>query len=667
MLLSRIGGATRKIKMNPKILENAVKAGIFAALLTPFAVNMDLYFPFVASKGLWFMACAQLAFFSWLILAWHWKNYRPDFKNPVILAVLAYLGILFLSAILGANFSASFWSTFERMGGVLMFCHLTGFMIAAVSVLNSRDWRNVFFASIGAAAIVGLRALFDQSSAARGGGFLGNDSFLGTYLLFNVFIALYLFWEQKNFGKRLEVKLAAIAFCLLAFCLLFQGTQLWAGVASGNFALPENISKDIFGSGARAAKISFLGGLALLGILRLAVCQRRPARIAGIALLCAAIFGGAAGIFLAIVPKTAVHEKMIANFSQGTVYGRIMVWQTAGKGFLERPLLGWGPENFYLTFARHYNPCFGSAECAGEVWYDRAHNIVMDVLVETGAIGLASYVLIFVAALFVLWKGYFAAKFGFAAAQVFTAPLAAYFVQNLTVFDMPASYLMFFLCLGFIAHIHRQIQSEEKVLPRLLDSRAVVLISIVAAACLYVFVLAPLSSAAGAVKASKEPFLSPQKLDLYRAALAASPMGDGQMRLFFSRQWREVLDNKENVSKFDPEEVEEHFVFFAEMMEKSVGDSFLDFRACLELGRLYRQWSVFDRAKIAPAAMTLKQARSLSPRNQQPYWELAQIKLYEKDIDGAMELVQQALELYPANVQAQKIVEEIEKISAAKE
>ena len=661
MLLSRIGGANLKIEMNPKILENAVKAGIFAALLTPFAVNMDLYFPFVASKGLSFMACAQLAFFPWLILAWHWKNYRPDFKNPVILAVLAYLGVLFLSAILGANFSASFWSTFERMGGVLMFCHLTGFMIAAVSVLSSRDWRNVFFASTAAAAIVGLRALFDQSSAARGGGFLGNDSFLGTYLLFNVFIALYLFWEQKNFGKRLGARLSAAAFCLLAFCLLFQGTQLWAGFVLGNFAFPENILKDIFGSGARAAKISFLGGLALLGILRLAVYQKRIAINFARGIVFFAV--GVLAIALLLIGNLgSVKQIFIDNFGQTTIGSRVAVWEIAWVGFLERPILGWGPENFHLAFARHYNPCLGSAECGSAIWYDRAHNIVMDVLVETGAIGLASYVLIFVAALFVLWKGYFAAKFGFAAAQIFAVLLAAYFVQNLTVFDMPASYLMFFLCLGFIAHIHRQKQSEEKVLPRLLDSRVVVLISIVAAVCLYVFVLAPLSSAAGAVKASKEPFLSPRKLDLYRAALAASPMGDGQMRLFFARQWREVLDNKESAAKFSFEQKEEHCAFFAEMMKKSVGDPPLDFRARLELGRLYRQWSVFDRAKIAPAVMMLEQARSLSPRNQQPYWELAQIKLYEKDIDGAMELAQQALELYPANAQAQKIVEEIQKI-----
>ena len=284
------------------------KIGIFAALLTPVIVDFDLYFPFVASKGLWFMACAQLAFFSWLVLAWRWRHYRPNFKNPVVAAVFAYLGVLFLSAILGADFSASFWSTFERMGGVLMFCHLAGFMVSAALVLEPRDWRNVFFASVAVALAVGLRALFDQSAAARGGGFLGNDSFLGTYLLFNIFIALYLFWSGKNAGAGRGAAAAGIVFAALAFCLLVQGTQLWAGIISGGFALPEaGIIKDIFNSGARAAKISFLGGLALAGIVWLAMHKKRIFKIIGCFLAAAGMMASLAFLLFAITPGNLIH------------------------------------------------------------------------------------------------------------------------------------------------------------------------------------------------------------------------------------------------------------------------------------------------------------------------------------------------------------------------
>ncbi len=643
------------------------KIGIFAALLTPVIVDFDLYFPFVASKGLWFMACAQLAFFSWLVLVWHWPRYRPNFKNPVIAAVLAYLAVLFLSAILGADFSASFWSTFERMGGVLMFCHLAGFMVAAVSVPGPRDWRNVFFASVAVALAVGLRALFDQSAAARNGGFLGNDSFLGTYLLFNVFIALYLFWSEKNAGAGRGAAAAGIAFAALAFCLLVQGTQLWAGVVAQKFALPETgIIKDIFNSGARAAKISFLGGLALAGIVWLAMHKKRTFKIIGCSLAAAGITASLAFLFFAIKPGNAVHEQMAEKFGESTIGSRLAVWEIAWRGFSERPVFGWGPENFGLVFARHYNPCLGSSACGGAIWYDRAHNIVFDTLAETGIAGLAAYLAIFAAALFVLWQNR-RRQNGIAAAAVFPALFAAYFVQNLTVFDMPASHLMLFLCLGFIAANFNQDAEMAKVFPRPLDGRILAPIIIAAVICFSAFVLSPWSAAAGAISASREPFFSAAKLDLHQRALAASPLGIRQIRLFFSRQWLNVSENGEFIEKarrgeISAGEINRNFEFFVRELEKSSVAGEFDFASRLELGRLYCRWSAFDRGKIAAAEETLEEARALSPRNQQPYWELAQVKLYQKDIAAAEELARQAHDLYPDNAQSRAVLEEVQKI-----
>lgn len=653
--------------MNPNILVNLVKTGMLAALLTPMVFDLDLYFPFVSSKGLWFMACAQLAFFSWLILAWHWKSYRPNFKNPVIIAALVYLGILSLSAVLGANFSASFWSTFERMGGVLMFFHLTGFMIAAACVLEARDWRNMFFASIILAAAVGLRALFDQSAAARGGGFLGNDSFLGTYLLFNIFIALYLFWSEKNSGGGRAAKIAGITFAALAFCLLLQGTRLWAGIIAGGFALPEvGLIKDIFNSGARAAKISFLGGLILAGIFYLATSRGRIFRIAGRFSMAAGIVAAIALLFFAASSGNMIYERMAKEFGEGTVRGRLVVWEIGWRGFLERPILGWGPENFGLVFARHYNPCVSSPECSGEAWFDRAHNIIVDTMVETGTAGLIAYLALFGAAIFALWKNYRQDCGELAAAAVFSALFAAYFVQNLTVFDMPASHMMLFLCLGFIAgRSNRENKRSNIFLPP--DKRIIAGIAVAAAICFLAFVLLPWSAANRAIRASKEPFFSANKLTLYQNALELSPLGKRQMRLFFARQWLQVAEDKEMIEKIRSgeiatEEIDRYFDFFTIELKKSNVACGLDFTSRLELGRLYRQWSVFDRQKIPAAIEMLESARSLSPRNQQPYWELAQIKLYQRDIDGAEELARQAHNLYPNNAKSRRVLEEIQKI-----
>ena len=45
---------------------------------------------------------------------------------------------------------------------------------------------------------------------------------------------------------------------------------------------------------------------------------------------------------------------MEKGFSEGTIYGRIVIWKIAWQGFLERPLLGWGPENYSIVFSKYY-------------------------------------------------------------------------------------------------------------------------------------------------------------------------------------------------------------------------------------------------------------------------------------------------------------------------
>ena len=122
----------------------------------------------------------------------------------------------------------------------------------------------------------------------------------------------------------------------------------------------------------------------LAGILRLAIGKDPKAKLFGRGILTILTIGAFLIIFLSILPGNSVSRAMEKGFGEGTVHGRIVVWEIAWKGFLDRPLLGWGPENFGLAFARHYNPCLGSSQCAPEVWFDLAHNIVLDTLTETG-------------------------------------------------------------------------------------------------------------------------------------------------------------------------------------------------------------------------------------------------------------------------------------------
>ncbi|MFA6376852.1 MAG: hypothetical protein WCX69_05645, partial [Candidatus Paceibacterota bacterium] len=246
-------------------MANLIKGFVFAVLAVPFLVNKNIYFPFVGFKSLYFMAVSEAAFFLWIFLVLRWKKYCFNVKKPVVISIIAFLAVSFVAALAGSNFLTSFWSDFERMSGVLMFLHLGAIFAVVLSVFGERDWRWFFSASITVASIIGIEALFNQDPVAHAGGFIGNDSFLGSYIIFNVFIALYLAVSKKWQNSRWLKFLSIAAFVVLSLCLLFEGTQFWASVIGKNPQMPEGgLIKDVIDSGARAAKISFAAGLVLL-------------------------------------------------------------------------------------------------------------------------------------------------------------------------------------------------------------------------------------------------------------------------------------------------------------------------------------------------------------------------------------------------------------------
>ena len=68
------------------------------------------------------------------------------------------------------------------------------------------------------------------------------------------------------------------------------------------------------------------------------------------------------------------------------------MWNMAWQGFKERPLLGWGPENYINVFDRHFDTRYFSPSAGFGAWFDRAHSIYFDYLVETGILGLLSFI-----------------------------------------------------------------------------------------------------------------------------------------------------------------------------------------------------------------------------------------------------------------------------------
>ncbi len=611
-----------------EILLSLIRFFSFLILFTPLILNSKFFFPFVGPKSLYFFAISEIIFFLWLILIFVDSRYRPKF-NSLLLALIIYLFVFVLASIFGVNFSYSFWSKYERMTGILMHLHLFLFFLVLSSTFKEEDFKKFFGFSIFVAILASWIAIANlKNPTMRGGGTIGNESFLGTYLLFNVFFALYLVFKTRDFAKILSI----ISFSILAFSLLLIGVNL------ENLSFSQALSAIFFSQGARAAKLSFYGGLVLLFFLWLIASKRKIFKILGsICLISSLVF--ATFVFYSLLTQPEGFFRKLIEKEVGSFGGRFPVWQGAWQGFLERPLFGWGPENFEFSFVKHYNPCMPTSECGGEIWFDRAHNIIFDTLVSTGILGMISYLLIFAAVFYILWKNFAKKKTDFFAPGIFTSLFVAYFVQNLTVFDMVSSFMVFFLSLAFVASFEKEFGKREI---RKLNPAYLVFVLILFLVSFYEFVILPTLTDGYVILAIREKVGTPERLKYFQKALSTSPMGKFQIRQFFVENEMANL-NFNNLN----DDVKREIDFLIDELKKSIKESPLDFRSLLRLGELYNVYAFFDSSKIKEGEEVLRRAIEISPKNQQGYWSLTQNLLYQGRIDEAIFLAQKAVDLEP--------------------
>ena len=278
--------------------------GTFLILFTPLILDGEGFFPFVGPKSIYFMGLVLIIFTAYLLLISVEPKYRPKL-NILLIAIGLFMVVATISSFLGENLSYSFWSKYERMTGLLMQFHLFAFFIILSSVFKKKEeWFKVFGVSVFAALLVSAISLFlrininligDLGPISMGGATIGNSSFMGTYFLFNIFLALYLFLKTKG---NLKI------YSGISLIVLFSALLV---------------------SDARAAIFSLFGGMALLFLFWLIFCHQKKIRLLGASLL--TIFTISAGYitYLIFQPGSFVHEKIM----QMDFGARFVVWEGA--------------------------------------------------------------------------------------------------------------------------------------------------------------------------------------------------------------------------------------------------------------------------------------------------------------------------------------------------
>ncbi|MCD6550419.1 O-antigen ligase family protein [bacterium] len=624
------------------------KFSVYSLLLTPLIISRNFFFPFVAPKTLYFFGVAEVIIFVYLILAVSFSKYRPKL-NILLVGLSLFLVSMIISTVFGVCPAESFWSKYERMTGLLMWFHLFGLFVATSSVFKKEDWIKVFEVSIIIAAIVGSLAILTAKHIGplakagletRGGGTLGNSSFLASYLLFNAFLGIYLFFE-----------------------LFEQELRILFGIFSAIVII------SLFLSTGRAAAISFVGGLVLLFLLWCIYHRDKKLKIAGISLLiifsCALVLAIYSSLSYAYFgQKNIIQREILDKVSLSISKDRALVWNIGIRALKERPLFGWGPENFNIAFTKYFDPrLFIREEYGNDIWFDRAHNIIVDTLVAMGMVGFLVYLLFFLSVFWILWKKYYRQELDFLTVSLFSVTLLAYFIQNLTVFDMVASYMMFFVVLGFVGSIASQkenIKIEEGDLSfnRIGFMVGFVVFSLALGFSLFYFVIQPARSNMTLIKAVHTED-SKERIDLYKESLSISPMGKFQMRENIASQEMAKYKIRPIVEAIPLEDQKRELTFLAQGLEENIKESPLLFSSYLLLGSVYNIYSRIDYSALKKAEEVLNKAIEISPGNQQAYWALAQTKMFEGKFDEAFLVARKSVLLAPRAEQSNMIMVDV--------
>jgi len=645
-----------------KICLTIIKWGTYLILFTPLIISGKFFFPFVGPKSLYFFGLVEIIFFSYLILILSSPKYRPRL-NILLISIILFVFLSIISSASGVDFFNSFWSKYERMTGLLMWFHLLAFFLVISSVFKKKDWTKIFEVSAMVAILVGIVSLLPRIGiepleksglGTRGGATLGNSSFLATYLLFNAFISLYLFSTALSKKDWIDQIGGWLSFLGRRITIIFYGL---------NFAF---ITFSLFLSTGRAAIISFFIGMLLLFFLKVIFYEKGILRLIAIFLLIIILLSTIGIIFFAVQPQENIVQKFLTDKFSLEATQRTLVWEVGFKGWQEKPWLGWGLENFDRAYFKHFSPEIFLPGHGDDLWYDRAHNIVVDLLVSNGIIGFLSYLGIFAAVFYILWKKYLSQRIEFLSAGIISVLLIAYFLQNLTVFDMVSSLMMFFIILGFVGSITRE---KEEVLEKKVsvpNSFIILIIIIIFIVSFFNFFIQPFRTDYYIVKALQTQDTA-ERISFDKKSLAISSLGKYQVREAFDNYVMQLFQ-KEIADKVPENDQRMELDFVSGELEKNVKESPSEYTSYFLLGRIYTIYSRLDASKISLAKKNFEKAIELSPGNPQNYWALAQTKMIEGDFNGAFSLFRKAIEIEPKSeksyliaIQAGKITETLTK------
>lgn len=632
--------------MNEPSLAKWLRWLVYASALVPLVIFSQYMSPFHFGKVVVLRSIVQVMVALYLLLIWRDRSYLPK-SHPILWAFMAFTAAFTFTSITSVAPMQSFWGTLERMGGLFTFWHYFVFFVITVSVLRTRrDWQvllDIMIAAGVASAVYGFLQKTDWSFILGSGGrqrifgTIGNPALFAGYQILVAYLAFTLSFMQRTAKNR----------------------RIWYWIAGGTMMLAA------LSTAVRGSLVGIAIGTLVGALLWSTLNRSKKAKT----VLLTGLSGLVVFIFLAImlratpVVQNSPYLKRITDFSSSTftVQTRFWAWSAGLKGWSENPktiLLGWGPENFNIPFSKYFNPKFFTGPGA-ETFFDRAHNMFMEVLVTMGLLGFLAYISIFVALFWMLAKMMHMPGDERVMGIGFTAMTVAYIIHNCFIFDTSANFLTFFMLLAFTMHTAQRgledgklqatsykIQARKRWTGMQMSAAAVM--GVVVAVTVYGTNVRPSFANYASTRAIIAGWQGDwaTAVNKYREAIDYDTPGRYEFRHRFAQYLLE-MSGSADVSKVP--NFKEVTLQAVSDLQNNIAENPQDYLPYLYLSRLYITLGKDD-AKSPYNDLALKasgDALKISPTFVRTYYEVAQAYLNKGDSENAFVWFEKAAKLQP--------------------
>lgn len=625
-------------------------------------------FPYLTSRNLFYAAINVRYFFLLIFIyimigVWLYHVYnnglRISWRGRWLAGLLILTGAIYLLAsIVGIHPGQSFWSDIIRSTGTIFVFHIGLLMFLLSEMLTKKDWLWIRRAFIGGSALFSLFYFLGKEGLKISGRFLtvnfelaglsfGNQTFAAAYILIPILLT---FMELRNTRRWSR----AFWFWIVALLLqMLSPLFVHFNALVGRIPFKEIVSDPslLIGS-ARASAITL--GLVVIYFIGRAIVRfifKKDSNLRSIASKTyAAVFGVAvlAMVIMLFIPGTRIQN---AYINESTA-ARTFVWHAGWESVADRPVLGWGPENFEFGFWRYFDNRLYLRENYGEIWFDRAHNLFVDTAINAGIIGLLAFLAIAVYTIYIYHRAYKRGKISGTEAHILGVVIVAHLFQLQTSFEVIGTYFAWVFMLGYAMWLEREMNKEKEAIEVFpakdetgssLTIAGGVVVLIIAAiffvgkpfnqqhSIVSVFRTLDADVRLEAIKKATTQKSSFESISTLNAALIAGATANPN--LLTNQELTESV-RKENALYID---------LFSQYVERNP----LDYRARMNLAQAMYFSTILGTPKIEEARAIVQDSYELAPANPLTYVLDAASYMYEGDFSKAFEIVDAGVALNP--------------------